>query len=105
MKACNLNKMAKDVVEKYNLEHPVEIRFIDLASEIGELGKELLKISNYGKDACQPSSDISGEIGDVLFSLACIANSLDIDLEDALASAISKYHARFAIAGSISSCE
>jgi len=136
MKPSNIskiNKMAADVVAKYNLEHPVEIRFIDLTSEVGELGKELLKASNYGSnpqgliggnpqglcDKPQGLSDnpqglnvtirkdvsekIASEIGDVLFSLACIANTLDIDLEDALAGAIDKYHARFTKAGDIGS--
>ncbi len=50
----------KDVQEKinnfineYNLKSSQEIRFIDLVSEVGELGKEILKGNDYGKkDYC-----------------------------------------------------
>jgi len=95
--------MAKDVVEKYALECPVEARFIDLTSEVGELGKELLKSNNYGKEACHPTAAIADEIGDVLFSLACIANTLNIDIETAMKFSIEKYHRRFAETGDIGS--
>lgn len=37
------------MVKKYDLETSPELRYIDLTSEMGELGKELLKGSNYGK--------------------------------------------------------
>jgi len=103
MISSKLNKIAKEAADLYSLECPVEIRFIDLASEVGELGKELLKMNNYGKTPRQLSPALSGEIGDVLFSLACIANTLEIDLEDAMKGAIEKYHARFAQTGDISS--
>jgi len=103
MTSSNINAMAKDVADRYNLECPVEIRFIDLASEVGELGKEILKTSNYGKEACKPSASKADEIGDVLFSLACIANTLGVDLEDAMRAAIEKYHARFAKTGDVGS--
>jgi len=95
--------MAKELVQQYGLEHPIETRFIDLASEVGELGKELLKSSNYGKNPCQSSESIVNEIGDVLFSLACIANTLDIDMAEAMSAAINKYHARFSKTGDIGS--
>jgi len=95
--------MAKEVVDRYNLECPIEIRFIDLASEVGELGKELLKSNDYGKKPHKSSPSIADEIGDVLFSLACIANTLGIDMEEAMAAAVEKYHARFVKTGDVSS--
>jgi len=98
-----LNNLAREVVEKYNLSHSPEIRFIDLASEVGELGKELLKATNYGKTPSQPNINIASEIGDILFSLTCIANAFDIDIADALLAATNKYHARFAISGTVGS--
>ena len=103
MNQPNLNAMAKAVVEKYGIDHPPEIRFIDLASEVGELGKALLNSGEYGHNPIHPSQDIADEIGDVLFSLACIANSMGVDLGDAMQSATQKYHARFSATGSIGS--
>jgi len=76
---------------------------MDLASEVGELGKALLKASHYGKMPCISNENIAEEIGDVIFSLACIANTLDIDLESAMEAAISKYKRRHDISGTIGS--
>jgi len=87
----------------YKLECPPEIRFMDLASEVGELGKALLEASDYGKKPCIPNENIAEEIGDVIFSLACIANNLEIDLASAMEAAISKYKIRHEKSGSVGS--
>ena len=44
----------QDTVERhmrrYGLSGNAEIRYIDLVSEVGELGKEILKTVDYGKE-------------------------------------------------------
>ena len=52
---------------------------LDLVSEIGEVSKELLKSSDYGKGDLKVTEDMKKEMGDVLFSLIVLANELDID--------------------------
>ena len=47
----------------------------------------------------------SDEVGDALFSLLAIADSLDIDAGDALDEALEKYEARIDETGSASSGE
>ena len=94
-----VNKMVK----KYNLESSIEIRFIDLVSEVGELGKEILKGNDYGKRKFQNTYNLESEFGDVLFSLTCIANSLNIDLKNDLDVALKKYNDRFSAKGDIGS--
>ena len=46
---------------------------------------------------------MESEIGDTLFSLICIANSLNIDLRTALMNVMVKYQKRFAEKGNVGS--
>ena len=98
-----MQEVVKEIVEKYNLETSIELRYIDLVSEIGEVGKEILKSNNYGKKEFLKTDNIELEIGDALFSLICISNSLNIDIYKALNDSIKKYEKRFEEKGNISS--
>ena len=90
MNPTNMQKQVKEMVQKYNLEISPELRYIDLTSEVGELGKELLKATQYGKEEFNTTDNTESEIGDVLFSTICIANSLNINIEQALNGVIKK---------------
>ena len=66
-----------------------------LAEEVGELAREINH--RYGekqKKESEGQGDISGEIGDILFILASLANSLDIDLDSAFEKVMAKYQHR-----------
>lgn len=67
------------------------------------MAKELLKESNYGRSRQTRESDIALEIGDVIYSLCVIANNCNVDLEDALVTAITKMEQRLARSGSAGS--
>ena len=97
--------LVSKMVKRYRLETTPELRYIDLTTEVGELGKELLKGSDYGKKKLEKTDNLELEMGDVLFSFICIANSLNIDLEMTLVSAMKKYQKRFDKKGSIGSEE
>lgn len=89
-------KNLQTTVEKFctdnNLQCDAVSRLLDLHSELGELSKEVLKITNYGKNQILPKNkDLELEMGDALFSLICLANTLDINLESALEDALIKY--------------
>ena len=98
-----MQEMVSQMVKKYDLETSPEMRYIDLTSEMGELGKELLKGSNYGKESFSKTNNLESEIGDTIFSLTCIANSLEVDMSKALKVVIQKYNNRFEKKGSIGS--
>ena len=98
-----IQEKVNEMVKKYDLDTSVEIRYIDLVSEIGELGKEILKGNDYGKKEFSKTDNLESEMGDVLFSLICIANELNMDLKVALDGVIEKYNFRFAEKGNISS--
>ena len=92
-------------VYQHELEIRVEDRMLDLTSEIGELAKEILNATGYGRQPFCPHATWRDELGDVLFSLICLANSTDIDLLDALQRVINKYHQRLASKGDAGSGE
>jgi len=98
-----MQNKVKEFLDKYNIHTNAEMRFIDLSSEIGELGKEILKGNNYGKKPHENSPALKDELGDCLFSLLALCNETGIDAENALQGALKKYAERFAQKGEISS--
>ena len=99
----DIQEKVNGLIKKYDLESSTEIRFIDLVSEIGELGKEILKGNDYGKKNFSNTDNIESEVGDVFFSLICVANDLNIDLTKALDKVLNKYENRFSNNGHIGS--
>ncbi|MDA2935999.1 nucleotide pyrophosphohydrolase [Patescibacteria group bacterium AH-259-L05] len=66
-----------------------------LVEEVGELAREVNHcFGPKRKKSTEGIKEIGDEIGDVLFSLICIANALDIDLDEALQKAIDKKYKR-----------
>ena len=66
-----------------------------LVEEVGELAR--LVNHEYGPKKKKPSEaeqNIEDEVGDVLYALACLANTHDIDLDEALQKSISKVESR-----------
>lgn len=96
------HKIKKFTKEK-GLIATVNIRIIDLASEVGELSKEVLKGTDYGNKEFCLTEEWKSELGDVLFSLICIANETKCDLDECLKHVLNKYEKRFADKGNIGS--
>ena len=103
MNLKTMQALVQEMIKRYDLETSPEMRYIDLASEVGELGKELLKATGYGKKEFKKTENTELEIGDILFSLTCIANNLEIDMEQALVGVMKKYQRRFNEKGDIGS--
>jgi len=95
MKVSDIQQLVDNFTKQYRIESAVQFRCIDLASEVGELSRELLISTNYGKNEFEPTDNWQSEIGDILFSLICLANSTNVDLEKALYSVLEKYTVRF----------
>ena len=101
----DIQEKVNDLIKKYNLESSAEIRYIDLVTEVGELGKEILKGNDYGRKELTNTDNLELELGDVFFSLICVANGLNIDMQNALNSVLEKYKNRFSNKGNIGSGE
>ncbi|ELY91314.1 MazG nucleotide pyrophosphohydrolase [Natrialba hulunbeirensis JCM 10989] len=87
-----------EFIATHDLETPPEFRLLDLTSEVGELAKDANTSTEYGTKpaALELSSD---EIGDVLFALLALAESVDVDADAALDEALAKYEERLAADG------
>ena len=80
-----------EFVEKHGLSTDVSTRLLDLLSEVGELSKELLKGSKYGKGEFVQTENWSEELADVFFALVCLANATNVDMQSGLEMALNKY--------------
>ncbi|WP_135853500.1 MazG nucleotide pyrophosphohydrolase domain-containing protein [Halorussus salinus] len=88
---------AQQNVAEFLAEHDMDAdpayRILDLASEVGELAKDANDSTDYG--ANPERLDVNpDELGDALFALLSVAESLDVDAEEALNEALVKYEAR-----------
>lgn len=66
-----------------------------LTEETGELAREINHY--YGekpKKASEEENTVEDELGDIIFVLACIANSLQIDLSDSFNRSMTKFETR-----------
>ncbi len=80
--------------EGHNLTAPAAARVLDLTSEVGEVAKEILKMTSYGNKELVLNEEVAMELGDVLYSLLTVANVLDIDLATAFDAVMEKYEQR-----------
>jgi NTP pyrophosphatase (non-canonical NTP hydrolase) len=96
---ATLQRTVASFVEEAGIGAPVHMRLLDLVSEVGELSKEALEATGYGRDSFHPPDGWAGELGDVLFALVCLANDTGVDLEEALSGALGKYRERLLLGG------
>ena len=89
-----IQEKIKEFCKKHDLESSPEYRVLDTMAELGEVAKEVLKMSNYGKKPPEHREELKSELGDLLYSLITIANSLNIDLTEALDLVLEKYKKR-----------
>lgn len=82
----------REFVAEHDLDAPPEYRLLDLVSEVGELAKDACESTDYG--ASGEGAVTSDELGDALFCLLALADSLDLDADEALDEALAKYETR-----------
>ena len=66
-----------------------------LVEETGELAREINHL--YGpkkKKSEETTKEMADEIGDIIFTLCCLANSKGIDLDEAFKKVMDKYYNR-----------
>ncbi|KNF08363.1 putative pyrophosphatase [Gottschalkia purinilytica] len=103
MNLLDAQKQVSNFTKDKELKLNVNTRIIDLVSEVGELSKEILKGTNYGNKPFEKTEEWESEIGDVLFSLICIANETNTNLKDCLSYVLDKYEKRFINKGNLGS--
>lgn len=82
-----MQKKVKDFAQSNKLSSSIESKIFMLTHEVGEIAKEGLKLSHYGKvaiDPTKPTGKMALEIGEIIYCIADMANEMNIDLEEAL---------------------
>ena len=87
-------KKVQKFMDENKMNNPIEYRMLDLFDEIGEVAKEISKMSEYGTKKPKFREEIVMELGDAFYSLITVANYYDVDLVDSLALALEKYEKR-----------
>jgi len=101
-----LQQMVADFSEKTDTKLALPYRALDLCSETGELAQEILRQTGYGKQTITQASDKTvAELGDSLFSLLCMANEMNVDVEEVLKATLTRYAKRWQSGGLDSSHE
>lgn len=79
-------------VEAHDLQANPAYRVLDLVSEVGEVAKEVNRSTGYGETGeVEIAPD---ELGDTLFALLALAETVDVDAGAALEAALAKYEGR-----------
>lgn len=90
----DLQKRIKEFTTTHNLDSSPEIRMLDIVTEVGEIAKEIIKSTDYGSKPFQAKEELKPELGDAIFSIAVLANQLNIDLDEAVEMVLEKYERR-----------
>lgn len=90
----NIQEKVKQFIAENKMDMSPQSWALDLSSETGEVSKEILKMTDYGRGEFVVNKEINSELGDVLYSLIGLANSLNVDLEESLNMVLEKYKNR-----------
>ncbi len=92
----NIQKEVDVWVQQYKIGYwqPLEI-LARLTEETGELAREVNhRFGPKKKKSSEDLNELADEIGDIIFTLACLANSKNIDLDEAFKRTMNKYYGR-----------
>jgi len=66
-----------------------------MTEELGELARALSHDAGFKKPKSgEDKGDVAEELSDLIFVAVCMANSMDIDLDEAFTAAMTKYRVR-----------
>ena len=99
----DLQEQIKLFCLNYGMIAQPETRVLDIASELGEVSKEVLKGTDYGRVPFSKTDELPEEVGDVLFALIQFANESGVDLDESLKAVMRKYEKRIKEKGDASS--
>ena len=86
-----------------HLAEDVQTRAMMLASEVGELMKEVVRATGYGTREFAVTPEFRDELGDVMADLALLAGAAGVSLTECAELTVAKMRSRFAEYGSVGS--
>ena len=90
----NWQRRVADFARCRDLLHDSATHALDLVSEVGEVVKEVLLSTDYGRRALQSRPRLVDELGDALYSLLILAEACGVDAGGALDATLEKYERR-----------
>ena len=96
MSFAPIQKEVDDYISQFNEGYfpPLEM-LARLTEELGELARALSYHIGFKKlKSSEKADDVADELCDVIFVAVCLANSLNVDLDQAFAAAMDKYRVR-----------
>jgi NTP pyrophosphatase (non-canonical NTP hydrolase) len=96
MKLKGIQKEVDNWIKQYKVGYfkPLEI-LARLMEETGELAREVNhRFGPKKKKVSEEAGDMGGEMADIIFTLTCLANSLDIDMSRDFKKMMKKYNTR-----------
>jgi NTP pyrophosphatase (non-canonical NTP hydrolase) len=90
----NWQRQVATLVRRHDLLHDPATHALDLVSEVGEVAKEVLLATDYGRQVPKFRPELSGELGDALYSLLALAEACGVDAGGALGATLAKYECR-----------
>ena len=104
MRNINVENVAV-FLEKSKTDTTALIRIADISSELGEVSKEVLKASGYGRNTpiLKDIASFKEEYGDMLFTVLALGVENDVDPSEALEIVLKKYNTRLEKKGHIGS--
>ena len=99
MKETDWQERAVTFARQYNLLHTPATHALDLTSEVGEVAKEILEATEYGRRAPQFGTNLSMELGDALYSLLVLSEVCGVDAREALEQSLAKMRNRLTSCG------
>ena len=104
MKSINVKNVV-DFLVKSKTDTTALIRLADISSELGEVSKEVLKASGYGRNTpiLKDTASFKEEYGDLLFAVLALGVENDVDPSEALEIVLNKYNKRLETKGHIGS--
>ena len=91
-----IQKQVDEWVRQYKIGYfkPLEI-LARLTEEVGELAREINhRFGPKKKKATEGNKEIGDEIGDIIFTLTCLANSLKINMDKSFKGVMDKVYKR-----------
>lgn len=85
----------REFIAQHHLETQPAYSLLDIMSELGEVAKELLQGTDYGRGSGEADATrMREEIGDLMFAVAYLSTLYDIDPEAAMWESVRKFERR-----------
>ena len=96
MSLSNTQRIVDDWIGQFEEGYwPPLSMLASIIEEVGELAREINSLEGYKtKKSTETKVSLGEELGDLIFSIVCLANYYKIDLEDVFKKAIEKYTKR-----------